>query len=473
MARKDLRPLNKRIAYNASFTGSKFHKSKKFQRGMIGPIGSGKSVACVMELLKKGIEQEPFEGVRKTRFVVIRNTYRELIDTTIKTFFDWIPEQSGEMSHQNMEFHFVMNLPDKTIVEMDVLFRALDRPNDVKKLLSLELTGGWINEAKEIPRAVLDMLCGRVGRYPSKRDGGPSWWGVILDTNPPDVDHWWYKMFEDNCPENAEIFHQPSGLSTDAENVENLPPNYYSNMIHGKDQEWVNVFVHGNYGFVADGKPVMPEYNDTYHFDDNLKYRPGADLLIGIDFGLTPAATIIQKSPLGQYQFIDEVVTEDMGAVRFSKRLNKLLRKKYPKSKIEGYGDPAGEQRAQTDEKTPFDILWANDLDAIEPAPTNDFTIRREAMARCLTTLIPDVGPMMIIGPNCKMLRKGLNGGYKMKRINVPGLDKFHDKPDKSIYSHVCEAGHYALVGDGVGDLVIEPKDQSHNHLKVVGGMTQ
>ena len=31
----------------------------------------------------------------------------------------------------------------------------------------------------------------RVGRYPSMRDGGPSWYGVIADTNAPDSEHWW------------------------------------------------------------------------------------------------------------------------------------------------------------------------------------------------------------------------------------------------------------------------------------------
>ena len=71
------------------------------------------------------------------------------------------------------------------------IFLALDRPEDVKKLLSLELTGVWINEAREIPKSIVDACSMRVGRYPSMRDGGPSWYGVIADTKPPDTDHWW------------------------------------------------------------------------------------------------------------------------------------------------------------------------------------------------------------------------------------------------------------------------------------------
>ena len=34
----------------------------------------------------------------------------------------------------------------------------------------------------------------RVGRFPSMRDGGPTWYGVVCDTNPPNTDHWWSIM---------------------------------------------------------------------------------------------------------------------------------------------------------------------------------------------------------------------------------------------------------------------------------------
>jgi len=143
----------------------------------------------------------------------------------------------------------------------------LDKPDDIKKLLSLEVTGGWLNEAREIPKAVMDMLIGRLGRYPSKREGGASWYGLIMDTNPPDSDHWWYTLFEENdIPHNFALFKQPSGMSDEAENRENLPGPYYENMIAGKTQEWINVYVHGNYGFITTGKPVYPEYQDDVHF---------------------------------------------------------------------------------------------------------------------------------------------------------------------------------------------------------------
>jgi hypothetical protein len=47
------------------------------------------------------------------------------------------------------------------------------------------------------------MATQRVGRYPSLRVGGPSWTGIIMDTNPPDDDSWWYKLAEEDKPPRA------------------------------------------------------------------------------------------------------------------------------------------------------------------------------------------------------------------------------------------------------------------------------
>ena len=109
-------------------------------------------------------------------------------------------------------------------IKAEIYFLALDRPEDVKKLLSLELTGAMINEARELPIEIIQTTCDRVGRYPSQRDRPetvdrdewPTWYGVIMDTNSPDDDHWWAYMSgeaelpEDmTVPENWEFFNQP------------------------------------------------------------------------------------------------------------------------------------------------------------------------------------------------------------------------------------------------------------------------
>ncbi len=217
--------------------------SNAFVRCVVGPIGSGKTSACILEILRRAREQAPGkDGIRRSRWAVIRNTYPELRDTTRKTFEDWIPDGLGAWHEQ--EFTFELRAED---VHAEILFRALDKPKDVKKTLSLELTGAYINEAREIPKHIFDMLQGRVGRYPAKKDGGCTFSGVLLDTNPFPVAHWMYHLFKRGLPEGFELFEQPDGLSPQAENIENLQDGYYERLKRGKDIEWINCYLRSQY----------------------------------------------------------------------------------------------------------------------------------------------------------------------------------------------------------------------------------
>jgi len=138
------------VDYVASRTLTRFHEDNTFVRGLRGPVGSGKSTGCCWEPILRGMNQEPDRyGVRPTRWVIIRNSYRELVDTTIRTFFDWFPVEYGVFRQTDMTWRLVRKLEDGTTFDFEVLFRALDKPQDVKKLLSLEVTGGWVNEARE------------------------------------------------------------------------------------------------------------------------------------------------------------------------------------------------------------------------------------------------------------------------------------------------------------------------------------
>ncbi len=228
------------VTYDAPPTLGRFLGSDAFVRCVMGPVGGGKSSACVLEILRRAVGQEPGpDGVRRTRFAVVRNHYRELSDTTRKTFEQWIPPHLGKWNEQG--FTFTMRFND---VHCEVMFRALDRPDDVSKLLSLELTGAYFNEFREIARSIFDLMQARVGRYPSKIQGGPTWFGVWADTNPWHNGHWASRAFKSN-PDGFELFRQPSGRSAEAENVENLPAGYYDRLCIGKDEDWVKVYVDG------------------------------------------------------------------------------------------------------------------------------------------------------------------------------------------------------------------------------------
>ncbi len=448
------------LDYVAHKTIREFHTSDAFVRGIVGPIGSGKSHGCVAELVIRSIQQAPQEdGKRRTRWCVVRSTYRELTDTTLATYDAIIPRQLRRWRATDMSSNLVIPLPDGTTVDSHILFRALDRPDDVSKLLSLELTGAWINEARETPRGIVDMIQGRVGRYPAKRDGGPTWYGVWMDTNPCDTGDWWYKLFEEQKPEEWDLFHQPSGLGPDAENLENLPGGrkYYHRLVDSHTQDWIKIYCEGQYGFTVEGKPIYPEYIDGKHCSDE-PYTPttGTDIEIGIDFGLTPAAVFAQRNTMGRWTFFDELITEDMGAVRFAEELGRMMRQKYRGHRFQVTGDPAGVQRSQVDERTPIRILQAAGIPC-DPATTNDWVLRREAVVYGLTRLGMDGEPSIrLVSDGVPMLRKAMIGGYSYRKMQIAGTtERYQERPDKNSYSHIAEAMQYLCIGAGMEQSVL------------------
>jgi len=457
-------PFN--VVYRALPTISDFHRNDDFIRGVRGPYGSGKSTGCCWEIWRRAAAQKPdAEGRRRTRFLIVRNTYRELHDTTLKTWLEWFREDLiGNFNRSQMAHNIEYTMADGTTVQTEVLFRALDKPSDVKKLLSLEITGAWVNEAREVPKGVIDALADRTGRFPAVRDGGCTWRGVFMDTNPPDDDHWWYRMAEEERPAGWSFYTQPPGIfeignrhyviNPKAENLENLENGYYQTRWAGKKRDYVLVHYGNQYGFVQEGKPVYSEYVDTVHCSqDIIEPIRGRKLYVGIDFGLTPAATFAQMDVLGRWNVIDEVVTEDMGAMRFADVLGPKLRGEYKDYEVEIYGDPAGDDRAQTDERTPISILQSRGVPAM-PAPSNDPVMRHAALEGPLQRMI-DGKPGFMISPRCKITRKGLAGGYHYKRVEVKGEERFQDKPLKNKFSHPVESLEYLLLGAGEGDNII------------------
>ena len=124
--------MTKAINYKGSPTAIKFHQSNAFVRGVMGPFGSGKSVMMVMEIFMRAKAQAPSnDGIRRSRWIVARNTQPQLETTTIKTWLDWFPEHIfGKMSRKP-PFTHTIKMGD---IHLEVIFLALDKPDDVKKL---------------------------------------------------------------------------------------------------------------------------------------------------------------------------------------------------------------------------------------------------------------------------------------------------------------------------------------------------
>jgi len=437
----DNRPFQVLFDYGDVPTLKRFALSDARVRCAMGPFGSGKSSACVMEIIKRANEQVPGpDGIRRSRWAVIRNTYSQLKDTTIRTFHDWFPPKLFGEYRVTDHMYIITKFPN---VHLEVLFRALDRPDQVSNLLSLEVTGAWFNEVREIPWSIIEAMDARIGRYPSTRDGGPNWYGMIFDTNPPDEDSRLYKMFEKVRPHNWKIFKQPSGLSAHAENTKHLPKGYYKNLAAGKDEMYIRIYIHGQYGYLISGKPVFASFVDNIHVAPHiLEPQKGFDLILGFDFGLQPAVSIGQVSPYGNLRVLDELVSDGMGLRQFCQnQLQPLLRTKYFGMNVVGYGDPSGTSRMPTDESTCFEVLQGPEIGLrnVIPAPTNAILPRISAVENFLNKMYKGE-PGFLLSPNCHFLRKALNGGYHYDKDPKSMGEEYKPMPVKNFASHIADS---------------------------------
>lgn len=446
--------------------------STKFVQVIMGPLGAGKTIASAVKLLKLICNQRPNKnGVRKSRFMVIRNTYPDLIATTIRDWRDVVPKEAGVFTMGHPPEHKLdFDLPDGTRVLSEVIFIALDRLEDVRKLRGTQLTGAWINEGKEVPKAVFDMLTSRVDRYPAP--GASTWVGILMDTNAWDQDHWLEKLKDDwrvgGLPD-YEFFTQPGGVikengkwvvNPQAENLAVLKPDYYQRIIAGKREDWIRVNLANQIGLSFDGKPVHPDFQDSLHTASEILEPIPGFVHIGCDFGLTPAATFFQRQPSGQWYGLEEIVLDDGDAetlAREIKALMPILERRAGTGKLTFVirGDPGGDQRTQTNSETAFKVMAAQGVVAL-PCSTNDASLRRAALDRPLTRLVRGQ-PGLLLSPNMRRLRKALAGGFHYARIQVAGDERFRDVPVKDAHSHVAESAEYALLDAGEHQVINSP----------------
>lgn len=432
------------IIYTPEVTQRAFMNNNKKMRVLMGPVGSGKSVTCCFEIIRRASAQAPGpDGVRRSRALVVRETMRQLLDTTIRTFLDWFPPGVCG-TYAKTTKNYILKISD---VECEVMFRALDDADDVANLNSLEVTFAWMNECRDIDPAIVDALSKRIGRYPSRKDGGPTWHGMWGDTNPPVIGSWWWAQMEGIDPADGvspnnngwAVFKQPSGRSSRAENINNLPEGYYDTQ--GRSEDYIRVYIDGDYGLSSAGTPVYKHFRSDYHIAKVGLVpiqSPTYPVVVGMDLGLTPAAVIGQLDPRGRLLVLADLTSDGMGAQRFVRSLLKpLLYSRFSGCPVLVVCDPAGVQRAQTDERSVVDIIKSEGLRVI-PASTNAISARINAVDNFLMGQV-DGEAAFVLDPSALSLKAAMMGGYRFKKNQ-------HDVIDKNHYSHVAEALQYLCL---------------------------
>ena len=465
------------LVYDAPPTVAQFMKSTAFGRLIAGPVGSGKTTGCLFELFREACEQAPApDGLRYTRYAILRQTLSQLKMTVLKDIMTWLPRVASYKVSENTIF---IEAGD---VRSEWILIPLEDIEDQRRLLSMQLTGAWVSEGIEIQLGLLPAIAGRCGRYPSAAQGGCSRFGIIVDTNMPPEGSEWHKFMTDGKPPDWDVFIQPGGLEDGAENLEWLTQTvetlaypvgevdgvrvfdprriaqgrlYYERLSRSNSPDWIRRYVHAQFGDDPSGTAVFREsFKRSFHVVPELEPVVGHTLLVGQDFGRDPCSIICQVDHRGRFLILEEVIATDIGLEGHVERnlRPRLLDPRYLGKPIAMIGDPAGKSKSTIYEETSFDVLNRMGFAAF-PAPTNDIDPRLRAIESWLLKQADGAGAMLIDASRCPVTVRALAVGYRYARTKA-GQRK--PLPDKNWASHIIDALQYAaLVAHGrMGEMV-------------------
>lgn len=444
-----------------------------------GHRASLKSSTSCDKLFVNAAQQPPGkDGVRRRRTYVITGTYDRVKRTVADTWQQkFPPEKFGPIKWDKPPMHRI-RVAD---LDWEVWFLALEREEETKKLLSANCSDAWVNEFREMPRRIIDDLGAIVGRYPDAKN--PFRPQIIGDTNATPPHHWFSVMsgqapMPDNLseaereqyvlPKGWKYFVQPpamfevGGADGEAAEYRHNPGRegrkyvadaYFERLIQGRPKSWIRVNVLNKPATLADGDPVFPGYKEEVHKAARpLEVAPGHPIMVGVDFGRTPAAVMGQRV-FDRWRILRELCAEGVGAKVFAGLLKRALAEWFPGCPMVVYGDPAGAHLSEADDNSPFIMFRAEGL-PVFPAPSNDPVIRIETVENILRDA-PDGVPRLLVSPTCVRLNAAMAGDYHYPRVRGTGREQ--PAPLKNRASHVADSLQYLLLGAGEGHALVRP----------------
>ena len=408
-APKAKKPVEARV-YEPNASAVPFHESSCRVKAICGPVGSGKSTVAIMDFFMLC-----HEATVPIRGLVLRETYRQLTDSTRRTWDDWFKDCSRYIK-QDERMEITIPGADGIVRTHFMDFRHARRVEDATAFLSTEYAYIWMEEPVPafeigsgvigggIPEAVFNVALTRL------RQSGVHRRHVVLTFNPPNKFHWIYKKFFEATPAHLEdmdfaLFRQPP-----RENSKHLQPGYYDTLSKTLDPVLVQRFVEGEPVTLYPGVRVYPDCHDEVHIVEGLVPDEHIPLVTGHDWGLTPVVIYGQIMPSGQIRVYKETQLWNSGAKRLAEQMSRDMHTDFSGFKIgRSWGDPAGASRAESDENTCFSVMAQAGFPVAPGAIT--FQERREQTTHQFRRMVEGKPAILIDSQGCPLLAEALMGG--------------------------------------------------------------
>lgn len=173
-------------------------------KAIVGAVGTGKTTACIWEIgfnLPRRIYMR--WGIAHTKWIVVRKTYEQLMDTDFQEAMDWFVQGEWRPSRKNLRVKWPAseNCPSPLIV--DLIFHSCNTPEEEGKFRSMNVTGAWIDEANQLSMIAKNVIKSRLGRFPKKRETPAQFVPryLVESCNPFPADDIMYTTYDWMAPE--------------------------------------------------------------------------------------------------------------------------------------------------------------------------------------------------------------------------------------------------------------------------------
>lgn len=421
---------------------------------LMGPAAGGKTVTSLQRGVLRAMRWPQTEpGVRRCRFLVMRQRMTDMEGSTIPSWLSWYPRALGAfVGKEGSPKRHTLRLahPNGGRVELEVHFRGIGEQSVDDALRGFEFSFAYVDECDLMDADVMATLIKRAGRYPSETlESNPAQvWGSC---NAPEPDSWVVRDLIERPRAGWRLFRQPSGLSPQAENLAVLGAEFYRKRAEVLPDYERKRFIENIPGLLRDESAVYPEFSEALHVAaSTLALVPGVPLRVGVDAGGTPAALVLQRAPDGQWRAIAELSTHDpdsagvVGPRRFGETLAALLSERAPGVPAEVVADPSAAFGADREagEGSWIDIVARCAGLRVTTARSQDPTLRIEALRRPLTRILEGGRPGLVLDPSCRLMARALARDYRWPVT----AGRRGDRPVKNWASHLVEAAQYALL---------------------------
>ena len=447
-----------------------------------GAMGCGKTFSTMKQLITLAYHSPADRwGIRESRHLVCRNTYRELRDTSIVSFFSAWPSEfplKWSKAHNEGITEFKRK-DDGTTVKAKFMFWAFDNDKDFSKLKSFNCTSMYLQEGCELDEKIWEFGCLRVGRYPDKKnfDYNVNLRKIILiETNSFDYDHWLYQLFYVKNKNNKKFGIVESGNQLDpaqAENLKWLPDNFYEDVIATNSPEFVDINVRNKFGKYRDAKLVYNAFNEKYHICDEPIRPEDGPIFAGIDNSLNAAVVVVQKVANQRYKLIWSRQIYNTG---MNTSLMTMFREAYDlfppnvwKWEIGGR-DPIFSRRQEGD-SVRLEVFCQSAENKYGVCKTvaaesgTNLDIRINAVNEKFATRCGHTGkPLLMIHISCTHMIEAIRNYVYDKVKGDVGGKRYKDKPTKNRFADPCNALEYALLRPKDAGLIA--KELGYNYTR-------